>query len=129
MADTPGTDLIEEFPPGVQCICLHVVSPGPENRQTFPSIPVTTSIAQLKLLIADASPSHPAPGRQRLIYRGRRLAVDTDTLANVFGPLEVDATVLRRYQANGWLGKRFTTNLYDTSRTPSDTTTVNTRKY
>lgn len=99
MADTPA-DLMDVDPPDVQRICLHVVSPGPENRQTFPSLPVTTSIAQLKLLIANASPLHPAPSRQRLIYRGRRLAVDTDTLANVFGPLEVDSTVFCRYQAN-----------------------------
>jgi hypothetical protein len=75
--------------PPVQTVCLHVVSPGPENRHTFPSLPLTTTIGELKRLIATSTVGQPAPERQRLIFRGRRLAVDTDSLADIFGQLEV----------------------------------------
>src|SRR6266536_1428701 len=79
----------QDAPPPPGNICLHVVSPGPENRHTFTSLPLTTTIGELKLLIADSTPSKPPPERQRLIYRGRRLAVDTDCLVDIFGRSEV----------------------------------------
>lgn len=53
------------------------------------ALPVDTTLAILRQKICDIVPSHPPPERQRLIFQGRLLANDNDTLENVFGPAAV----------------------------------------
>lgn len=81
----PGSP--EEPSQEAQALLLHVLSPSAEvpDKLTFSSIPVTTTVAELKARIQDAIPSMPSPARQRLIYRGKALVKDTDTLKDVFG--------------------------------------------
>ncbi|KAH7081010.1 hypothetical protein FB567DRAFT_532275 [Paraphoma chrysanthemicola] len=68
-------------------IHLKVLSPSTEveGGVTFADIPATTTIKELRSRIQDAVPSKPAPERMRLIYRGRVVANDADTLGHVFG--------------------------------------------
>jgi hypothetical protein len=68
-------------------INLKVLSPSTEveGGVNFADIPATTTIQELRSRIQDAVPSKPAPERMRLIYRGRVVANDADTLGNVFG--------------------------------------------
>ena len=73
--------------PGIQTIFLHILSPSSEvpDKLTFPAIPVTTTVGELKNKIQDAIATKPSPGRQRLIYRGKALVKATDTMKDVFG--------------------------------------------
>jgi len=64
---------------------LIILSPTPEvNNLTFSSISTATTIGELRERIFTAAPSHPAPGRQRLIYRGHALIDAKKTLKDVF---------------------------------------------
>ncbi|KAH5717847.1 hypothetical protein HBI18_170610 [Parastagonospora nodorum] len=75
MADEPST------------LNLKILSPSTEveGGVSFTDLPTTTTIKELRRRIQDAVPSKPAPERMRLIYRGRVVANDADTLGNVFG--------------------------------------------
>ena len=66
---------------------LRILSPSTEveGGVSFPDLPASTTIKELRSRIQDAVPSKPAPERMRLIYRGRVVANDADTLGNVFG--------------------------------------------
>lgn len=68
-------------------INLKVLSPSTEveGGVSFPDIPTTTTIKELRRRIQDAVPSKPATERMRVIYRGRVVANDADTLGSVFG--------------------------------------------
>lgn len=67
-------------------VLLQVISPSAEaNRLSFPNVPLTTTVAAVKLKIQEAVPSRPAPERQRLIYQGRALVTPSATLETVFG--------------------------------------------
>ena len=68
-------------------INLRILSPSTEveGGVTFPDIPASTTIKELRSRIQDAVPSKPATERMRLIYRGRVVTNDADTLANIFG--------------------------------------------
>jgi hypothetical protein len=68
-------------------INLKVLSPSTEveGGVTFADLPTTTTIKELRSRIQDAVPSRPATERMRLIYRGRVVANDADTLGDVFG--------------------------------------------
>jgi hypothetical protein len=70
-----------------QSILVHVISPSTEvpNRLTFPEVPVSTTITELKKLIQDAIPTKPSFERQRIIYRGRPIIQPELTLASLFG--------------------------------------------
>ncbi|KAF2033921.1 hypothetical protein EK21DRAFT_57493 [Setomelanomma holmii] len=70
-----------------QTINLKVLSPSTEveGGVTFAGIPATTTIKELRSRIQDAVLSKPATDRMRLIYRGRVVANDADTLGGVFG--------------------------------------------
>lgn len=76
--------MAEETPTTIN---LKVLSPSAEveGGVTFPDIPTTTSIKELRSRIQDAVPSRPGPERMRLIYRGRVVANENDTLGTVFG--------------------------------------------
>lgn len=56
-------------------------------------LPVDTTLAVLRQKICDAIPSHPPSDRQRLIFQGRLLADDNDTLHTVFGSAAVSLNV------------------------------------
>jgi hypothetical protein len=70
-----------------QSINLKILSPSTEveGGVNLPDVPASTTIKELRSRIQDAVPSKPATDRMRLIYRGRVVANDADTLGNVFG--------------------------------------------
>ena len=70
-----------------EMINLRILSPSTEveGGVTFPDLPASTTIKELRSRIQDAVPSKPATERMRLIYRGSVVANDADTLANIFG--------------------------------------------
>lgn len=70
-----------------QTINLKILSPSTEveGGVNLADIPASTTVKELRSRIQDAAPSKPAPERMRLIYRGRVVANDADTLSNVFG--------------------------------------------
>ncbi|KAL9615148.1 MAG: hypothetical protein Q9167_000354 [Letrouitia subvulpina] len=72
--------------PSTQKILLHVLSPSTEvpNKLTFPDVPTSTTVRELKSKIQDAVPSKPDPARQRLIYRGKPLTKEHLSLKDVF---------------------------------------------
>ncbi|EUC46646.1 hypothetical protein COCMIDRAFT_4301 [Bipolaris oryzae ATCC 44560] len=70
-----------------QTINLKVLSPSAELEGgiTLAGLPASITVKELRSRIHDAVPSKPAPERMRLIYRGRVVANDADTLTTVFG--------------------------------------------
>lgn len=68
-------------------INLKLLSPSAEveGSITFTDLPTTTTIRELRSRIQDAVPSKPEPERMRLIYRGKVLSVESDTLGVIFG--------------------------------------------
>ncbi len=66
---------------------LKILSPSPELEAgvSFAHLPAATTVKELRARIRDAVPSKPATERMRLIYRGRVVANDADTLLQVFG--------------------------------------------
>ena len=66
-------------------INLVILSPSQEvNKLTFSGISTSTSIAELRERISAEVATHPAPARQRLIYRGHALIDAGRTLRDVF---------------------------------------------
>ncbi|KAF2641779.1 hypothetical protein P280DRAFT_548418 [Massarina eburnea CBS 473.64] len=82
MADTADT-----ADAGHGTVNLKVLSPSTEidGGVSFPGLRASTTIAELRQRVQDAVPSRPATERMRLIYRGRVVANDDDTLRDVFG--------------------------------------------
>jgi hypothetical protein len=70
-----------------QTINLKILSPSTEveGGVNLADVPASTTVKELRCRIQDAAPSKPAPERMRLIYRGRVVANDADTLSTVFG--------------------------------------------
>ena len=70
-----------------QTINLKILSPSTEveGGVNLADVPASTTVKELRSRIQDAAPSKPAPERMRLIYRGRVVANDADTLSKVFG--------------------------------------------
>lgn len=68
-------------------INLKVLSPSTEVGRdlSFPDIAAATTVKDLRLRIQNEIPSQPAVERMRLIYRGRVILHDADTLVDVFG--------------------------------------------
>lgn len=68
-------------------INLKVLSPSTEvpGDLSFADIPAATTVKDLRLRIQGEITSKPATDRMRLIYRGRVVVNDTDTLLDVFG--------------------------------------------
>lgn len=68
-------------------INLKVLSPSTEVQGdlSFPDIPASTTVKDLRLRIQNEIASRPATERMRLIYRGRVVANETDRLVDVFG--------------------------------------------
>jgi hypothetical protein len=94
MADTQGEPSSVGFPPESsqpdsnptlsQTVDIHIVSPtvGVPTLD-FPSLPVETTVRQLKDRIQEALHSHPAHDHQRLIHRGRLLDPDDLSLRDI----------------------------------------------
>ena len=70
-----------------QLIDIKIVGPSEELRNgiQFSGVPKTTTIGELKDKIQNELPSRPSPTKQRLIYLGRVLQPDTETLLHFFG--------------------------------------------
>ena len=66
---------------------LRVLSPSSEvdGGIHLQDLPISTTVRELRLKIQDAVASKPGPERMRLIYRGKVVANDADTLETVFG--------------------------------------------
>jgi len=66
---------------------LKILSPSTEleGGVNFPDLPASTTISELRQRIHDEAPSQPTADRMRLIYRGRVVAGDNVTLADIFG--------------------------------------------
>ena len=66
---------------------LRVLSPSSEvdGGIHLQDLPTSTTVRELRLKIQDAVASKPGPERMRLIYRGKVVANDADTLETVFG--------------------------------------------
>jgi hypothetical protein len=81
-------------------INLKILSPSSEveGGVSFSDLPASITIKELRSRIQDAVPSRPAPERMRLIYRGRVVANDADTLGHVFGAENVCGLVPGRTQ-------------------------------
>ncbi|KAF3043543.1 hypothetical protein E8E11_004348 [Didymella keratinophila] len=72
---------------GTVAINLKVLSPSSEIEGGIhlQDLPASTTVGELRLRIQDAVASKPGPERMRLIYRGKVVANDADTLETVFG--------------------------------------------
>ncbi|KAM0272210.1 hypothetical protein ACHAQH_008792 [Verticillium albo-atrum] len=89
-APTPtSAPMTADVPYDQLTVNLNVISPTTTATSggplSFPNLPVSTTILQLKEKIRDAVPSKPADTQQRLIYRGRHLQADNDTLGQIIG--------------------------------------------
>ncbi|KAF2816125.1 uncharacterized protein BDZ99DRAFT_458028 [Mytilinidion resinicola] len=75
-------------------IDLKVLSPSTEvdGDMFFKQLPASTTVAELKLKIKDQIAAKPAVERMRLIYRGRVMAKESDTMTDVFGRDEIRAS-------------------------------------
>lgn len=99
MASEPSTsqpDGASVAPPDQLLVNLQVISPsvGVNHPLLFPGLPAATTIQQLKGKIRGNLPVlSPADEDQRLIYRGRALTRDTDTLQDIFGLEAVSSTL------------------------------------
>lgn len=66
-------------------INLVILSPSPEvNKLTFSGISTATNVGELREKISVIVATHPAPARQRLIYRGHALIDMGKTLKDIF---------------------------------------------
>ena len=74
---------------------LRVLSPSSEvdGGIHLQDLPISTTVRELRLKIQDAVASKPGPERMRLIYRGKVVANDADTLEAVFGTENVGHAV------------------------------------
>ncbi|MCJ1379612.1 hypothetical protein MMC17_002714 [Xylographa soralifera] len=75
-------------------IFLNILSPSSEVPQklTYPDIPTSTTIRELKQRIQNDVETRPGPERQRLIYRGRALVQEEKTLEDIFGHAAVQSS-------------------------------------
>lgn len=78
-------------------INLKILSPSTEVKGdiSFPQIPASTTVKELRQRIQNEIESRPAMDRMRLIYRGRVVANEMDTLNDVFGLENVSQRLYR----------------------------------
>lgn len=86
-------DTAHDTAPETVAINLRVLSPSSELEHGIhlQALPASTTVRELRLRIQAAAPSKPGPERMRLIYRGKVVANDGDTLEAVFGADNVGA--------------------------------------
>lgn len=82
---------------------LQVVSPSSQVRSplSFQLLPASTTVKELKERIRNALEVSPTAESQRLIYRGRMLARDTETMMEIFGEETVCLLHFPRYKSFG----------------------------
>jgi len=75
-------------------IALHVLSPSlpPPSRFTLNDLPRSTTVADLKTRISQSIPSQPSSVNQRLIYRGKPLMNQNETLQTILEPPGVSSS-------------------------------------
>ena len=104
-----------------QTFLLHVLSPSADfpNKVTFPDVPISATVGELKIRICKAVESGPSPELQRLIYRGKPLAQDTALLKDVLTQETVRFYVFRHMiKANkNWIDRSF--RIYFSTSRPS----------
>jgi hypothetical protein len=103
--------------PTTVALKLKILSPSAELAELrnsglqFDNLPVSTTIGELKERIRDAVPTRPTNERQRLIYLGRVLARETDTLRDIFGATVVCiACAPKRGATVGMIAKQYMTD-------------------
>ena len=81
--------------PPQQLVDLKILSPstGLEGGVDFPGLLASTTIRELKRKLHDSIPFRPEVERMRLIYLGRVVANESDTLVEVFGSDKVGIAV------------------------------------
>ncbi|KAI9814246.1 MAG: hypothetical protein M1827_003412 [Pycnora praestabilis] len=91
-SDTPSSESLTNKS---KTIFLHILSPSSEiaNKLSFPSLPSTTTVGDLKNKVRDAVVSKPSTERMRLIHQGRVVARDSDTMKDVLGQEAIDNPV------------------------------------
>lgn len=89
--DNPPSGNPESTEDTSQKIVLHVLCPSlpPPGRFTFHDLTLSTSVASLKSRISESVPSRPPTTIQRLIYCGKPITNDAQTLKTVLEPVEV----------------------------------------
>ena len=70
---------------GPRSVSLRILSPTIAGHLDIPDVQADTTVGALKQRLTETVPSHPPPNIQRLIYYGRMLADDNETLAHLFG--------------------------------------------
>ncbi|GAB7356103.1 hypothetical protein MBLNU459_g6707t1 [Dothideomycetes sp. NU459] len=87
LAPAPAPAPILTAAPPPRSINVRILSPALEATAgiELTALPVDTTVGQLRQRLCDAVPSHPPPDRQRLIFQGRLLANDSETLHSIFG--------------------------------------------
>ncbi|KAJ5331774.1 hypothetical protein N7476_001557 [Penicillium atrosanguineum] len=75
---------------GPRAVTLNILCPfrPPPSRFTFHNVPLGTTVAQLQARLAQIILGH-VPATSRLIFLGRPLTVDSATLEEVLGPVNV----------------------------------------
>lgn len=75
-------------PEETSTISLRILSPSFEatQRLSFEKLSLSTTVGDVKNLIAPLAPNHPTPEQQRLIYRGRPLLNNSAALESVLEP-------------------------------------------
>ena len=71
--------------PQERTVTITIKSPGAELPTTLHDIKLRTTISDLKKIIREQSASHPAESRQRLIFHGKPLLRDQQTLSEALG--------------------------------------------
>ncbi|KAI9373105.1 hypothetical protein BJX61DRAFT_504565 [Aspergillus egyptiacus] len=71
-------------------LVLHVLCPSlpSPNRFTFRDLPLSTTIADLRVRLSESVPSRPPSNCQKLFYLGKLLSDDNVTLQSLFEPLD-----------------------------------------
>ncbi|OOQ87758.1 hypothetical protein PEBR_16395 [Penicillium brasilianum] len=74
----------------VRTVTIHILSPShpAPSRFTFRDLPLETTVGELRARITHSFPNHPPPSTQRLIYRGRPLTNNNNTMADIFRSVE-----------------------------------------
>lgn len=77
--------------PNPRLVRIHVLCPSlpAPNRFTVETVPLSSTVAQLKSRITELVPSQPPPDTQRLIFRGKILANGNATISDILGPHDV----------------------------------------
>lgn len=80
-------------------VTISIVSPSVSVNAplSFPNLPASTTIAQLKERIRDSLDSKPSNEQQRLIHQGKLLIRENETLLDVFGEQKVRYILVLEY--------------------------------